>query len=79
MAGTSNPNQKDFSIYDSMEDEQLRQILRADALNHTDSDSDFEALYYIMQLLSQRRIARGEGRDIQKAYEAFLRSVENME
>lgn len=76
MAETSSQNQKDFSMYDSMDDEQLRDILRADALSKTDSDSNSEALFYIMQLLSQRRIARGEGRDIQKAYEAFRKSIE---
>lgn len=75
MAEILSQEQMNLSIYDAMDDEQLRDILRADALNQSENDSNSEVLFYIMHLLSQRRIARGEGRDVQKAFEAFRQSI----
>lgn len=57
--------------YDSMQDDQLQNILRADASNPEGEESDIEEMFYVMELLAKRRSERGEARDPQKALEKF--------
>lgn len=57
--------------YDSMQDDQLQDILRADASNPEGEESDIEEMFYVMELLARRRSERGEARDPQKALEKF--------
>lgn len=57
--------------YDDMEDEQLRDILRADASKSEGEESDVDEIFYVMELLAKRRAERGEARDPVKALEAF--------
>lgn len=59
--------------YDDMEDEQLRDILRADASKSEGEESDVDEIFYIMELLAKRRAERGEARDPVEALEAFKR------
>lgn len=67
------PNRREqFSLkYDAMEDEALRDILRADASKPEAEESDIEELLYVMELLAKRRSERGEARDPYKALENF--------
>jgi len=60
-----------YSKYDAMDDEALRDILRADASKPETEASDIEELLYVMGLLEKRRRERGEGRDAKKAFEEF--------
>lgn len=57
--------------YDDMEDEQLRDILRADASKSEGEESDVDEIFYVMELLAKRRAERGEARDPVQALEAF--------
>lgn len=57
--------------YDDMEDEQLRDILRADASKSEGEESDVDEIFYIMELLAKRRVEKGEARDPVQALEAF--------
>lgn len=57
--------------YDDMEDEQLRDILRADASKSEGEESDVDEIFYIMELLAKRRAEKGEARDPVQALEAF--------
>lgn len=57
-----NPNldMQDFRDYDALATEELEEILRLDALAPADREQDTERLYYIMDLLAQRRQDGGE-------------------
>lgn len=57
-----NPNLdiQDFRDYDALATEELEEILRLDALAPADREQDTERLYYIMDLLAQRRQDGGE-------------------
>ena len=64
---------RDFSKFDSMTTEQLQQILRLDAMKPTGEESDTEELFYIMEVLADRR--RNDttftGKTTQQAFEEF--------
>ena len=55
MPDPNNLTGRDFSMYDAMDDEQLRQILRDDASNTEGEDTDMELLLHIMEVLARRR------------------------
>lgn len=63
--------------YDNMEDEQLRDILRADASKPEGGGSDVDEIFYVMELLARRRSERGEARDPAEALEAFKKRYPN--
>lgn len=63
--------------YDNMEDEQLRNILRADASKPEGGESDVDEIFYVMELLVRRRVERGEARDPAEALEAFKKRYPN--
>lgn len=63
--------------YDIMEDEQLRDILRADASKPEGEESDVDEIFYVMELLVRRRVERGEARDPAEALEAFKKRYPN--
>lgn len=72
MPGSYHKRKKDFSEYDSMTDEQLRQILREDAeKTEGDEEMDQERLLYIMEVLAERRKKRNEEKDPYAAWESF--------
>lgn len=55
MPNPQNCTGRDFSMYDAMDDEQLRQILREDASNTEGEDTDMELMLHIMEVLAKRR------------------------
>lgn len=55
MPNPQNCTGRDFSMYDEMDDEQLRQILRDDASNTEGEDTDMELILHIMEVLAKRR------------------------
>ena len=55
MPNPQNCTGRDFSMYDAMDDEQLRQILRDDASNTEGEDTDMELMLHIMEVLARRR------------------------
>ena len=55
MPNPQNNTGRDFSMYDAMDDEQLRQILRDDASNTEGEDTDMELILHIMEVLAKRR------------------------
>ena len=55
MPNPQNCTGRDFSMYDAMDDEQLRQILRDDASNTEGEDTDMELMLHIMEVLAKRR------------------------
>lgn len=63
--------------YDNMEDEQLRNILRADASKPEGGESDVDEIFYVMELLARRRAERGEARNPAEALEAFKKRYPN--
>lgn len=63
---------RDFSKYDEMATEALEEILRLDAENIDDQESDTEELLYVMEVLTKRRMNNGHtGNTAQEAYESF--------
>jgi len=55
MPNPQNRTGRDFSMYDAMDDEQLRQILRDDASKTEGEDTDLELMLHIMEVLARRR------------------------
>ena len=72
MSEKGNCGIRDFSKYDEMATEELEEILRLDAENTEDQESDTEILLYVMEVLTKRRMNNGHtGNTAQKAYESF--------
>ena len=80
MAGTQNRNEDVFAKYNAMGTEELQQILREDASKpEGQEETSTEALFYIMEVLAQRRRARNEGKTPEEALEAFHKYYEEDE
>lgn len=80
MPGTQNRNEDVFAKYNAMSTEELQQILREDASKpEGQEETSTEALFYIMEVLAQRRKARNEGRSPEEALEAFHKYYEEGE
>ncbi len=62
---------RSFSEYDAMSDEELQEILREDASNPKPEGSDAELILYVMEVLASRRKERNEEKDPAEAWESF--------
>lgn len=72
MSENLNREIRDFSKYDSMETEELEEILRLDAEAPEDHESDIELLFYVMGVLADRnRNTNITGNNAQEAWESF--------
>lgn len=72
MSENQNRGLRDFSKYDTMETEELEQILRLDAEAPEGTESDTEILLYIMGVLAGRRNNKHiTGNTAAKAWESF--------
>ena len=77
MPNTYNRNEDVFAKYNAMSTEELQQILREDASKpEGNEETSMEALFYIMEVLAQRRQARNEGKTPEEALEAFHKYYE---
>lgn len=56
---------------ENMSDEELQAILKEDCESLDSNDNQLDFLLLVMQELSERRKARGEERDVIKAWENF--------
>lgn len=70
MAFSNNCSSR-FAKYDSMNTEELQQILRDDASNSEGQESDMDELLYVMDLLANRQEAQHEGKTPEEALESF--------
>ena len=71
MPDFNSPRERDFSQYDQMTDEQLCQILRADAKCSGCEETDMELVLYVMEVLAKRKKERNEHKDPKEAFESF--------
>ena len=71
MPDPNNRTGRDFSLYDAMDDEQLRQILRDDASKPEGEDTDMELILHIMEVLAKRRKEANENIPPEQALEQF--------
>ena len=71
MPDPNNRTGRDFSLYDAMDDEQLRQILRDDASKPEGEDTDMELILHIMEVLARRRKEANENIPPEQALEQF--------
>lgn len=71
MPDPNNRSARDFSQYDEMSDEQLREILRKDASNLEGEDTDMELMLHIMEVLAKRRKEAQEDISPEEALERF--------
>ena len=71
MPDIQDRRQRDFSRYDEMDEEQLRQLLREDASKPEGEESDMELVLYIMEVLAGRRKERNQQRDPEAALVSF--------
>ena len=70
-------NEDVFAKYSAMSTAQLQQILREDASKpEGQEETSAEALFYIMEVLAQRRRARNEGKTPEEALEEFHKYYE---
>lgn len=76
MPDFNNRRESEFSIVNTMTDEQLRQILREDVNNTEGEETDIELILYVMEVLSKRREERNEGRDPEKALDSFKQNYD---
>jgi len=71
MPDSNNRTGRDFSEYDEMNDEQLRQILREDASKTEGEDTDLELMLHIMEVLARRRRETSEEISPEESLEQF--------
>ena len=71
MPNPENRTGRDFSMYDTMNDEQLRQILRDDASKLEGEDTDMELMLHIMEVLAKRRKEAAQEIPPEEALERF--------
>ena len=71
MPNPQNCTGRDFSMYDAMDDEQLRQILRDDASKIEGEDTDMELMFHIMEVLARRRREANADISPEEALERF--------
>lgn len=71
MSDNLNRAPRDFSQYDDMETEQLREILRLDSEAPQGEEMDTEIILYIMEVLSQRNEMNGTEKTALEAFESF--------
>ena len=74
MPDSLNRRDEKFAKYDAMSNDELQQILRADASKPEGEESDTEALFYVMEVLAKRRQARNEGKSPEEALESFKKN-----
>lgn len=72
MAESNNRSSR-FAEYDNMSTEELQQILREDASKPDGQESDMDELFYVMDVLANRRKAQNEGKTPEEALESFKR------
>ena len=72
MSENQNRGVRDFSMYDSMNTEELEEILRLDYESCEDEESDTELLFYVMEVLAKRK-KNSNTQEItaQQAWESF--------
>ena len=72
MSQNQNRGKIDFTIYDSMETQELEEILRLDAETPEGEGSDINKILYIMEVLAERKRNNGHtGKTALEAYESF--------
>lgn len=73
MSENIDRRERDFSEYRSMSTEQLQEILRLDAHQTDDAETDTEKMFYIMEVLAERKRndTNYTGKTVQQAYETF--------
>lgn len=71
MSDNLNRAPRDFSQYDDMETEQLREILRLDSEAPQGEEMDTEIILYIMEVLSRRNEMNGTEKTALEAFESF--------
>ncbi len=67
---------RSLSRFDTMKDEELRQILREDASKPEGEDTDMETILYIMEVLAKRRNENQEGKTPAEALESFKQNYD---
>ena len=67
----SNDRSSLFAKYDKMSTEELQQILRDDASKSEGHESDMDELFYVMDVLANRRNEKKEGKTPEEALESF--------
>lgn len=71
----SNHQSRDFSRYDSMTTEELEEILRADIDAPEGTESDTEMLFYVMEVLADRRRNSADpGKTPEEAWKSFVQN-----
>lgn len=73
MSDNQGRESRDFSRYDSMETEELEELLRLDTDAPEGAEPDVELMLYVLEVLSKRnRIKEVVGDSTQEAYESFM-------
>lgn len=71
MSENRNRRIEDYSKYDTMETEELEEILRLDSEAPKGQESDTEVLLYVMEVLANRRNTTNTGKTAPQAWESF--------
>lgn len=79
MSDNQNRKSRDFSKYDTMTTQQLRELLRLDSEAPDDGGTDTEELLYIMEVLADRNKDSFTGKTALEAWESFQRDYLDVE
>ena len=59
---------RDFSRFDKLSTEELREIIRQDSMLTEDEESDTDAILYIMEVLANREKSENDITDVKSAW-----------
>lgn len=62
---------RDFSRFDKLSIEELREIIRQDSMLTEDEESDTDAILYIMEVLANREKSENDITDVKAAWQSF--------
>ena len=73
MLASNARSNRDFSYFDKLSTEELREIIRQDSLLDENEDSDMDAILYITEVLANREKEENERnvKDVEAAWKSF--------
>lgn len=73
MLASNARSNRDFSYFDKLSTEELREIIRQDSLLDENEDSDIDAILYITEVLANREKEENERnvKDVEAAWKSF--------
>lgn len=71
MLDANNRSGRDFSHFDELSTEELRNMIHQDSMLDENEDSDLDAILYIMEVLARREKEKATAKNVDSAWQSF--------